>query len=113
MKRTILIGVVFLVPLAFAAIVLQKFFEISMVVAAPLDALIRRWCFARCADPALGQPCRRGNAPAELQRRASMHSVKIGISDGPTSDPVGNNESGVWIALWFGRVGKDDGRAFL
>ncbi|AXI45759.1 hypothetical protein C1J03_06760 [Sulfitobacter sp. SK012] len=40
MKRTILIGVLFLVPLAFVAIILQKVFEISMVVAAPLDALI-------------------------------------------------------------------------
>lgn len=40
MKRTILIGVVFLVPVAFAAIILQKVFEISMVVAAPLDELI-------------------------------------------------------------------------
>jgi uncharacterized membrane protein len=39
-KTTILGGVLFLVPLAFIAIVLGKAFEVSKVVARPLDGLI-------------------------------------------------------------------------
>lgn len=40
MKTTILGGALFLVPLAFVAIVLGKAFEVSMLLAAPLDGLI-------------------------------------------------------------------------
>jgi uncharacterized membrane protein len=40
MKTTILGGVLFLVPLAFIAIVLGKAFEVSMLLATPLDGLI-------------------------------------------------------------------------
>lgn len=40
MKTTILGGIIFLVPLAFLAIILQKVFELSMVVAAPLNRFI-------------------------------------------------------------------------
>lgn len=39
MKTTIIGGVFFLVPLAVIAILLQKVFELSMMVAAPLDKL--------------------------------------------------------------------------
>ncbi|MBS9719056.1 hypothetical protein ACFFUT_06830 [Pseudohalocynthiibacter aestuariivivens] len=40
MKTTILGGILFLVPLAFIAIVLGKAFEVSMLLAQPLDGLI-------------------------------------------------------------------------
>lgn len=40
MKTTIIGGVFFLIPLAVIAILLQKVFELSMLVAAPLDKLI-------------------------------------------------------------------------
>ena len=40
MKTTILGGALFLVPLAFIAIVLGKAFEVSMLLAGPLDGLI-------------------------------------------------------------------------
>ncbi|WP_425044433.1 hypothetical protein [Primorskyibacter sp. S87] len=40
MKTTVLGGVLFLVPLAFVAIVLGKTYQVSMVIADPLDQLI-------------------------------------------------------------------------
>lgn len=40
MKTTILGGVLFLIPIAFVAIILDKAFAISMIVAKPLDSLI-------------------------------------------------------------------------
>lgn len=49
MKTTILGGALFLVPLAFLAIVLGKAFELSMLVAAPLDGMIPLERFAGIA----------------------------------------------------------------
>jgi uncharacterized membrane protein len=40
MKTTILGGILFLVPVAFVAIILQKAFEISKAIAKPIDAMI-------------------------------------------------------------------------
>jgi uncharacterized membrane protein len=40
LKTTLLGGILFLVPVAFVAIVLGKIFEISMVIATPLDGLV-------------------------------------------------------------------------
>jgi len=48
-KTTILGGVLFLVPLAFIAIVLDKAFEVSMLLAHPLDGLIPLDSFAGIA----------------------------------------------------------------
>ena len=40
MKTTLLGGILFLVPVAFVAVILGKIFDISMVVAAPVDRLV-------------------------------------------------------------------------
>jgi len=49
MKATILGGLLFLVPLAFLAIVLGKAFQISMVIAKPIDAVMPIQSLARIA----------------------------------------------------------------
>lgn len=49
MKRTIILGVLFLVPLAFVAMILQKVFEISMTVATPLGEMFTFEHFAGLA----------------------------------------------------------------